>query len=261
MRVHFQVVEGTRRRTQVFEGIVIKRQGTRRARDLHGPQAVVRRWRRAHVPAPLAEDRADRGGRAAATSAGPSSTTCASASAAAPACASAAGPARREPCDEGAMPRRRRAAAGRGASSPSEAVADEARGRGGPGAEEAAEAAEAPRTSGRARRRPADATPSREDAPAPAEDAGDDAEAARRAGVQRRVAGLGRSPRGSGHGGPQQEQAQSTGGSLIELVTIVAVALGLALGDPGVPRQAVPDPERVDGARRSRSASACSSTA
>jgi large subunit ribosomal protein L19 len=26
-RVHFQVVEGTRRRTQVFEGIVIKRQG------------------------------------------------------------------------------------------------------------------------------------------------------------------------------------------------------------------------------------------
>jgi large subunit ribosomal protein L19 len=27
VRVHFQVVEGTRRRTQVFEGIVIKRQG------------------------------------------------------------------------------------------------------------------------------------------------------------------------------------------------------------------------------------------
>ncbi len=27
LRVHFQVVEGTRRRTQVFEGIVIKRQG------------------------------------------------------------------------------------------------------------------------------------------------------------------------------------------------------------------------------------------
>ena len=27
MRVHFQVVEGTRRRTQVYEGIVIKRQG------------------------------------------------------------------------------------------------------------------------------------------------------------------------------------------------------------------------------------------
>jgi large subunit ribosomal protein L19 len=27
VRVHFQVVEGTRRRTQVFEGVVIKRQG------------------------------------------------------------------------------------------------------------------------------------------------------------------------------------------------------------------------------------------
>jgi len=28
VRVHFQVVEGNRRRTQVFEGIVIKRQGS-----------------------------------------------------------------------------------------------------------------------------------------------------------------------------------------------------------------------------------------
>jgi large subunit ribosomal protein L19 len=28
IRVHFQVVEGTRRRTQVFEGVVIKRQGS-----------------------------------------------------------------------------------------------------------------------------------------------------------------------------------------------------------------------------------------
>ena len=28
VRVHFQVVEGVRRRTQVFEGIVIKRQGS-----------------------------------------------------------------------------------------------------------------------------------------------------------------------------------------------------------------------------------------
>src|SRR5947209_19274380 len=27
VRVHFQVVEGTRRRTQVFEGVVIRRQG------------------------------------------------------------------------------------------------------------------------------------------------------------------------------------------------------------------------------------------
>ena len=28
VRVHFQVVEGTRRRTQIFEGVVIKRQGS-----------------------------------------------------------------------------------------------------------------------------------------------------------------------------------------------------------------------------------------
>ena len=28
MRVHFQVIEGTRRRTQVFEGIVLRRQGS-----------------------------------------------------------------------------------------------------------------------------------------------------------------------------------------------------------------------------------------
>src|SRR5688500_20277305 len=27
VKVHFQVIEGTRRRTQVFEGVVIKRQG------------------------------------------------------------------------------------------------------------------------------------------------------------------------------------------------------------------------------------------
>ena len=37
--------------------------GPRRARDLHGPQAVLRRRRRAHVPAALAEDREDRGRR------------------------------------------------------------------------------------------------------------------------------------------------------------------------------------------------------
>src|SRR5438034_3561129 len=28
VRVHFQVIEGTRRRTQVFEGVVLKRQGS-----------------------------------------------------------------------------------------------------------------------------------------------------------------------------------------------------------------------------------------
>ena len=55
-----QVIEGTRQRIQVFEGIVIKRQGAGVARDVHRPQELVRRRRRADVPAPLAEDRQDR---------------------------------------------------------------------------------------------------------------------------------------------------------------------------------------------------------
>ena len=64
MRVHFQVVEGSRRRTQVFEGVVIKRQG-------HGVRETftVRKQsfgvgRRADVPGALAEDRAHRDRRA-----------------------------------------------------------------------------------------------------------------------------------------------------------------------------------------------------
>ena len=65
VRVHFQVIEGSRRRTQVFEGIVLRRQGSGVARDLHRPQAVLRRRRGADVPAALAEDREarDRGAR------------------------------------------------------------------------------------------------------------------------------------------------------------------------------------------------------
>ena len=34
VRVHFQVVEGTRRRTQVFEGVVLKQQGPGARRTL-----------------------------------------------------------------------------------------------------------------------------------------------------------------------------------------------------------------------------------
>ena len=61
VRVHFRVIEGTRERIQVFEGIVIKRQGAGVPRDVHRPQELVRRRRRADVPAALAEDRQDRG--------------------------------------------------------------------------------------------------------------------------------------------------------------------------------------------------------
>ena len=56
VRVHFQVVEGNRRRTQVFEGIVLKRQGSGRGRPSPS-QAVLRGRRRADLPAALPEDR------------------------------------------------------------------------------------------------------------------------------------------------------------------------------------------------------------
>ena len=63
VRVHFQVIEGTRRRTQVFEGVVIKRQGhgvreTFTVRKQSFGVGVERTFPRA-----LAEDRADRGRR------------------------------------------------------------------------------------------------------------------------------------------------------------------------------------------------------
>ena len=50
VRVHFQVIEGTRRRTQVFEGVVIKRQG-HGVPDvlLSGDHARIREWRLAQA--------------------------------------------------------------------------------------------------------------------------------------------------------------------------------------------------------------------
>ena len=62
MRVHFQVIEGERRRVQVFEGIVSSDRAPACARPSRS-QAVVRRRRRADVPGSLAEDREDRGRR------------------------------------------------------------------------------------------------------------------------------------------------------------------------------------------------------
>ena len=63
VKVHFQVIEGTRRRTQVFEGVVIKRQGegvreTFTVRKQSFGVGVERTFPRA-----LAEDREDRGRR------------------------------------------------------------------------------------------------------------------------------------------------------------------------------------------------------
>ena len=61
VKVHFQVIEGTRRRTQVFEGVVIKRQGegvreTFTVRKQSFGVGVERTF-----PGPLAQDREDRG--------------------------------------------------------------------------------------------------------------------------------------------------------------------------------------------------------
>src|SRR3954470_5096051 len=71
-KVHFQVVEGTRRRTQVFEGVGLKRQrrGGGRPRGgggggggaAAGPRGAAGGGGGRHVPAAFAEDRADRGG-------------------------------------------------------------------------------------------------------------------------------------------------------------------------------------------------------
>ena len=61
VRVHFKVIEGQRQRIQVFEGIVLKKQRVGLARELHRPQAVLRRRSRAHLPPAYAQDRADRG--------------------------------------------------------------------------------------------------------------------------------------------------------------------------------------------------------
>ena len=55
LKVHVRVVEGNRERVQVFQGVVIRRQGSGAPRDLHGPQGELRRRRRAHLPGPLAD--------------------------------------------------------------------------------------------------------------------------------------------------------------------------------------------------------------
>ena len=80
LKVHVRVVEGNRERVQVFQGVVIRRQGGGRAGDLHRPQDQLRRRRRAHLPGALADRRPASRSSPAATSAGRSSTTCATGS-------------------------------------------------------------------------------------------------------------------------------------------------------------------------------------
>ena len=241
VRVHFQVVEGTRRRTQVFEGMVIKRQGSGAARDLHRPQAVVRRGRGAHVPGALAEDRAHRGSRP---------RRRAPRQALLP--ARPRGPRRpraRAPLDgpgRGGL-RGRRDAARRGAARPARRSWREARAagrrRGSRGAEgEAAEARSARRSE--ARRSPRTRPPTRP-TPAGGRRPEEPARGRRRrrtpsaADERRRAAGRrrrGSPPDETSRLGPvarspwRAQRRRAPAAPLVELVTIVAVALGLALG-------------------------------
>ena len=56
VRVHAKIVEGSRERIQMFEGVVIGRQGT----GVHGSPHLVRHRCRAHVPGTFPAHREDR---------------------------------------------------------------------------------------------------------------------------------------------------------------------------------------------------------
>jgi len=60
VRVHFRVIEGSRQRIQVFEGIVIKRQGAG-ARETFTVARTRSARRRAHVPLHREDRTKDRG--------------------------------------------------------------------------------------------------------------------------------------------------------------------------------------------------------
>ena len=247
VRVHFQVIEGTRRRTQVFEGVVIKRQGhgareTFTVRKQSFGVGVERTFPRA-----LAEDRADRGRRPRRRAPRQALLPARSRRQARP---RARAPLHRPRAGRRAGPALRARGGGRSRSTPtgrrptrsSTPAARPTR-----QAEEVAETADA--GDGTTRRRPADAEAAGDDAAgggsADAEAAGDDqsvAAATRPRGARAQCGPLVPARRRRRAQGVQSRR------QLLELVVIVAVALGLALAHPGLPRQALPDPERVDGA-------------
>ena len=230
MRVHFQVVEGTRRRTQVFEGVVIKRQGTgaretftvrkqsfgvgvERTFPVHSPKIErIEVASRGDVRRAKLYYLRDRVGRALAGA--------------------------RAPLDgrRGAGLRRRRDAARRraaprrgGAGEARGGVPTEARGRErSAGATRRGRRARAARRGGcprrsrrrtRCRRPPPSAEADAEDADEP-----DDADEPRPTGPSPRRLG----PVALAVGGHKRRRAPAA--RCVELVTIVAVALGLALG-------------------------------
>ena len=207
LRVHFQVIEGTRRRTQVFEGVVIKRQG-------HGARETftVRKQsfgvgRRADVPAALAEDRADRGRRARRRPARQAVLPARSRRQARPRARAPLAPPPRSRSSASCCTRRRR-------RSPRQAVEEDA------GA--ADRRAERPTRSRGAPRLPAEASGAEESSAAESEEsapptAPQDASPAADGGIRRRTS---RSDEG------EEVAARAR---LIELAVIVVTALGLAL--------------------------------
>ena len=89
VKVHVRVVEGNRERVQVFQGVVIRRQGGSIRETFTVRKISLRGRRGAHVPGALAVDRQARGRSAGAPFVGPSSTTCATCEARRPASRSA----------------------------------------------------------------------------------------------------------------------------------------------------------------------------
>ena len=59
--VNVKIVEGDKSRVQAYEGVCIGRAGSGLQPELHGPQDLVRRRRRARVPALLADGQLDQG--------------------------------------------------------------------------------------------------------------------------------------------------------------------------------------------------------
>ena len=62
LKVHVRVVEGTRERVQVFQGVVIRRQGSGARETFTVRKVSFGVGRRADLPGPLAGPRQDRGG-------------------------------------------------------------------------------------------------------------------------------------------------------------------------------------------------------
>ena len=249
VRVHFQVIEGTRRRTQVFEGVVIKRQGhgareTFTVRKQSFGVGVERTFPRA-----LAEDREDRGRRP-----------------------------RRRPPREALLPARprrqarprpraplRRPRGGRRAGLLHDAAARRGRGRRRPTSASTPSGVDGPprstpRTAAAPTREAAEAAAEerrrrlrRPEAPAEP-DAAAEAEAAPAA-----EADAARPTPTTGVSGRAREQVRRRPARSSSWSSSSRSPRARAR-HPGLPRQAVPDPERVDGADARRSASACSST-